>query len=109
MPSGTRSGSAAPARDLDILHCTTLRGPLRARAPVVVTVHDLAVLRHPEAFPLWHRRTARAALRTSVRAADAVVAVSEFTRSELAELLDVPARPHAGRPERRRPGLHARR
>ena len=67
-----------------------MRGPLRARPPVVVTVHDLAVLRFPEAFPLWHGRTGSLALRASVRAADAVAAVSSFTRSELAELLGVP-------------------
>src|SRR4029078_1933985 len=32
------------------LHCPTYRGPTRARVPLVVTVHDLAVFRHPEAF-----------------------------------------------------------
>ena len=47
----------------DVLHCTTFRGPLRSRAPLVVTVHDLALLRHPETFPAWHRalRTRRPA------------------------------------------------
>ncbi len=40
---------------LDVLHCTTFRAPVSARAPLVVTVHDLAVLRHPDAFPRWHR------------------------------------------------------
>jgi glycosyltransferase involved in cell wall biosynthesis len=83
-------GIGRAARELDLLHCTTMRGPVRARIPVVVTVHDLAVLRYPETFPLWHRRTGRLALRASVRAAEAVVAVSAFTRSELATLLDVP-------------------
>ena len=83
-------GIAHAARGLDVLHCTTMRGPLRARPPVVVTVHDLAVLRYPETFPLWHGRTGRMALRASVRTADAVVAVSSFTRSELVELLGVP-------------------
>ena len=47
------------ARDLDLLHCTTFRAPRRSRVPLVVTVHDLALLRHPEAFPAWHRRTGR--------------------------------------------------
>ncbi len=82
-------GIAHAARGLDLLHCTTFRGPLRARVPVVVTVHDLALLRFPEAFRPWHRTTGRAALRASVRSADAIVAVSEFTRDELVELLDV--------------------
>jgi glycosyltransferase involved in cell wall biosynthesis len=73
----------------DVLHCTTFRGPYRSRAPVVLTVHDLAVLRHPEAFRRWHRSTARAAL-AGVRGAAAVVAVSEFTKNEVIELLGVP-------------------
>ncbi len=76
---------------VDLLHCTTFRAPLSPRAPLVVTVHDAGVLRHPEAFPRWHRTTGALALRAGVRAADAVVAVSAFTRDELVELLDVPA------------------
>ena len=83
-------GVARAARKLDLLHCTTFRGPLRSRVPVVVTVHDLALLRYPEAFRPWHRTTGRLALRSAARAADAVVAVSEFTRDELVELLGVP-------------------
>ena len=59
--------------------------------PVVVTVHDLALLRYPGAFRPWHRTTGRLALRSSVRGADAIVAVSEFTRDELVELLEVPS------------------
>ena len=53
----------------------------------MVTVHDLAVLRFPEAFPLWHRQYGRAGLRRVLRAASAVVAVSEFTKSEVVELV----------------------
>ena len=75
---------------LDVLHCTTFRAPVAPRAPLVVTVHDLALLRQPSAFPLWHRTTGALALRGSVRAADAIVAVSAFTRDELVALLDVP-------------------
>ena len=76
---------------LDVLHCTTFRGPLRPRVPTVLTVHDLAILRHPEAFPRWHRLYGRAGLRRVLRAADAVVAVSEFTRREVAALVGIPA------------------
>jgi glycosyltransferase involved in cell wall biosynthesis len=79
------------ARGVDVLHCPTFRGPLRARAPVVLTLHDLAILRHPETFPAWHRAYGRVGLRSTVRAADAVIAVSEFTKAEVEELLGVPA------------------
>lgn len=74
---------------LDVLHCTTFRAPLRPRCPLVVTVHDIGVLRFPEAFPRWHRATGARALRSAVRTADAVVAVSAFTRDELVDALGV--------------------
>ena len=79
------------AERLDVLHCTTFRGPLRSRVPTVLTVHDMAIVRYPEAFPRWHRLYGKAGLRRVLRAADAVVAVSEFTKLEVATLVDVPA------------------
>ena len=78
------------ARGLDVLHCTTFRAPFRASVPVVVTVHDLAVLRHPELFTAWTRLYARTALGPVLRAAARVVAVSEFTKREVVELACVP-------------------
>ena len=78
------------ARTLDVLHCTTFRGPTRAGVPTVLTVHDLAILRAPEAFPRWHRLYGRAGLRRVLRAADAIVSVSEFSRAETSELAGVP-------------------
>lgn len=79
------------ARRLDVLHCTTFRGPVRSRVPTVVTVHDLAILRAPEVFPRWHRLYGRLGLERVLRAADAIVAVSEFSRTETVELAGVPA------------------
>jgi glycosyltransferase involved in cell wall biosynthesis len=76
--------------DADVLHCPTFRGPLRTRRPLVVTVHDLAVLRHPEWFNRWTARYSRLAVPRVVRAASRVIAVSEFTRGELVDLLRVP-------------------
>jgi glycosyltransferase involved in cell wall biosynthesis len=57
---------------------------------VVVTVHDLAVLRHPGTFNQWTRRYSRFAVPRVARAARRVIAVSEFTRREVIELLGVP-------------------
>jgi len=78
------------ARGLDVLHCTTFRGPVGARVPTVVTVHDLAILRYPEAFPRWHRHYGSFGLRPVLRSADAIVAVSELTKSEVVELTGIP-------------------
>lgn len=77
-------------RNLDVLHCTTFRGPSRSRVPVVLTVHDLAVLRYPDAFPRWHRLYGQTVLRATLRAADAIVAVSEFTKAETMTLVGIP-------------------
>ena len=74
----------------DVLHCPTFRAPIRSRVPLVVTVHDLAVLRHPGTFNRWTRTYSVLALPRVVRAAAAIVAVSEFTKGELVELLGVP-------------------
>jgi glycosyltransferase involved in cell wall biosynthesis len=76
---------------VDVLHCPTYRGPLRSRMPLVVTVHDLAVLRHPEAFNRWTRTYSPLLVPRVLAAARRVIAVSEFTRRELIELLRVPA------------------
>jgi len=35
---------------VQVLHCPTHRAPVRSSVPLVVTFHDLAVLRHPETF-----------------------------------------------------------
>ncbi len=84
-------GIARCSSRLDVLHCTTFRGPAGAQQPTVVTVHDLAILRYPESLPLWHRQYGRAGLARVVCASDAVVAVSEYTKAEVVELLGVPA------------------
>ena len=76
--------------DADVLHATTLRGPLRrGRPPLVLTVHDLAVLREPGTLGSWNRRYTRAVLRPLVGAADRLVAVSDDTARDLSLLLDV--------------------
>jgi glycosyltransferase involved in cell wall biosynthesis len=75
--------------DADVLHCPTFRGPFRAAQPLVVTVHDLTVLRHPHWFNRWTSTYSRVAVPRVVRAASRVIAVSEFTKRELVSLLGV--------------------
>src|SRR5690242_18855011 len=73
----------------DVLHCTTYYGPLAPRTPTVVTVHDLAVWKHPEAFGRWTRAYVPRVVPRVVRAARRVIAVSEFTASELERVLRI--------------------
>ena len=77
-------------RGAGVLHCPTYRGPIRSARPLVVTVHDLAVFRHPEAFNRWTRTYSPHVVPHVLAAARRIIAVSEFTRRELVELLRVP-------------------
>jgi glycosyltransferase involved in cell wall biosynthesis len=81
---------AARRDGVAVLHAPTMRAPFRFSAPLVVTIHDLAVLRRPETFNGWTRRYSGYALPRVARAADAIVVGSEFSRDEVVELLGVP-------------------
>jgi glycosyltransferase involved in cell wall biosynthesis len=77
--------------DLDVLHCPSFRGPVRPPScPLVVTVHDLAVLRHPETFNLWTRQYSRLCVSRVARAARLVIVVSETTKRDVIDLLNLP-------------------
>jgi glycosyltransferase involved in cell wall biosynthesis len=79
----------ASSDGVDVLHCPTQRAPFRSRVPLVVTIHDVAVLRHPKAFNAWTRSYSEFALPRVAKAARRIVVGSEFTRGELVELLGV--------------------
>ena len=76
---------------LDVLHCPAPRAPLRPSTPLVVTIHDVAVLRHPDTFNRWTRTYSAFALPRIARAAAKIVVGSRFVREEVMELLHVPA------------------
>ena len=77
------------ARSANVLHCPTFRAPVGSPVPLVVTVYDVAVLRHPEAFNAWTRSYSRAVLPRVVRRADRLIAISQFTAQELVDVLGV--------------------
>ncbi|MEP6909578.1 MAG: glycosyltransferase family 1 protein [Actinomycetota bacterium] len=81
---------AARRDGVDVLHAPTQRAPFRSEMPLVVTLHDVAVLRHPDAFNRWTRSYSSFALPRVVRAARRIIVGSEFTRSEVIDLLGVP-------------------
>jgi glycosyltransferase involved in cell wall biosynthesis len=72
---------------VDVLHCTSVRAPIRSSVPLVVSIHDLALLRYPSAFNRWTRTYSALALPRVARAADAIITGSEFARREVVELL----------------------
>jgi alpha-1,3-rhamnosyl/mannosyltransferase len=68
----------------DIFHTPHYMLPYRVSIPTVVTVHDLIHITHPEKF--WYPSVAKFLIRSAVRRADAVLAVSRHTRTGLREL-----------------------
>jgi glycosyltransferase involved in cell wall biosynthesis len=80
------------ARGADLVHAPSLALPPAGRHPLVVTIHDLAFLTHPDCFTArgvaFHRR----ALRIARREAAAVVVPSRFTGDELIDAGFQPSR-----------------
>jgi glycosyltransferase involved in cell wall biosynthesis len=70
----------------DVLHSPVVAAvpPARENQKLVVTVHDLAFIVHPELFPRPWRLMYRAGLARAVRSADAIIAISRHTAEDLA-------------------------
>jgi glycosyltransferase involved in cell wall biosynthesis len=88
-----RPGLPPELADAEVVHATNPAAipPKRRGQRLVVTVHDLAFVRHPEMFPRDWRMLYRAGLRATARRADAVLVPSAFTAHELRERSDVDA------------------
>ncbi len=81
--TGVREGA-------DVLHAPTPAAVRGGALPLVVTVHDLLPLRMPHLFTRqtrWHTRLYSPFVRRATR----VITPSEYVRSEVVELLGVPA------------------
>jgi len=85
--------SVAARTGVDVWHGPHYTVPLRARVPLVVTVHDLTLLEHPE----WHERPKALyfgrMIPAAVERAEVCVCVSRHTADRLAALV-----PSAGAP-----------
>lgn len=98
------------ARDhLDIFFAPGYTAPLFTRVPLVVAIHDVSFVAHPEWFSAREGLRRRFVTRRVASAARAVTTLSEFSRRELIELLGVSAdKIHIIRPGITRPRPSAR-
>lgn len=76
-------------RRLDLLHCPDFIAPRRRPCPAVITIHDLAFIHYPEILDDDARRF-YGQVRAAAHDADAVITVSEATRSDIVQLLGLP-------------------
>jgi len=75
----------------DVFFAPGYSAPLLAAVPFVVVIHDVSFIAHPEWFG-WREGTRRRLLaRWSTARAARVVTVSQFSRSEIARYLELPA------------------
>ena len=76
---------------LDVWFAPAYTAPLRLVAPTVVAIHDLSFVAHPKWFRRREGARRRWLTRQSAGRAAAVITISEFTKRELIDRLDVPA------------------
>lgn len=79
-----------PVAGYDVFHSLDVDLPVGQRGPTVTTVHDMSVFDTPWAFGTVRARGERLLLRRSIRRADAVIAVSQFTADRVWELTGRP-------------------
>lgn len=82
---------AANRDEIDVFFAPAYSAPLRLRAPVVVTMHDVSFAAHPEWFGRREGRRRRWLARRTARRARQVIAVSEFSRREIVNYLGISA------------------
>ena len=74
-----------PVDEVELVHGLDIDLPLRPGCPKVTTVHDLSVFDVPWTFSRRRAAGERLAVRHAIKAADALIAVSEFTAAAISE------------------------
>src|ERR1700738_3077524 len=74
---------AATADHIDVLFSPAYTAPLRLTIPLVVAIHDLSFVAHPEWFAFREGLRRRWLTARAARQASAVVTISQFSKREL--------------------------
>jgi glycosyltransferase involved in cell wall biosynthesis len=82
---------AAASDHLDVWFAPAYSAPLRIQSPTVVAIHDLSFVAHPEWFRLREGARRRWLTRQSAARSASIITISEFSKRELIERLDIPA------------------
>jgi glycosyltransferase involved in cell wall biosynthesis len=75
---------------LDVWFAPAYTAPLRLRIPIVVAIHDISFVAHPEWFRFREGTRRRWLTARSAQRAGAIITISEFSRDEIISRLDVP-------------------
>src|SRR5579883_327649 len=83
-------GRAVKASGADMLH-VQYTAPLGVHVPVVVTVHDVSFIEHPEYFTFARREQLRITVSRTIRNSSRIITVSEFSKKAILKHYDVPS------------------
>jgi glycosyltransferase involved in cell wall biosynthesis len=72
--------------NFDIFHSPFFHSPKFKKAKIIITVHDLRLYRFPKTYSFLRYVFLKYKVKESVKRADAIIAISNFTRNELIEL-----------------------
>jgi glycosyltransferase involved in cell wall biosynthesis len=86
-----RAPRTASGDHLDVWFAPAYTAPLRLDVPIVVAIHDLSFVAHPEWFGIRQGARLRWLTRQSAERAASVITISEFSKGELIERLGVDA------------------
>jgi glycosyltransferase involved in cell wall biosynthesis len=81
--------TAVAADHLDVWFAPAYTAPLRLAVPIVVAIHDLSFVAHPEWFRVREGARRRWLTGQSARRAASVITISEFSKRELTDRLNV--------------------
>ena len=77
------------AGEADLYHFPNFIIPPLRQGKAVVTIHDMAFLRYPHFTENRNARHLKACMQDTVKRADAIITVSQFSADEVCDLLDV--------------------
>ena len=76
---------------LDLYHSPANVIPYTYSRPAIVTVHDLAIYKHPEWFPRGQKFSVSILVPRSLSRARRIIAVSEATKKDIVKVFGIPA------------------
>lgn len=76
--------------NIDLFHSAISYSPLGIKCPSIVTIHDLRVFYYPETYPRLRALYLKKMIPRSIKQANKIITISNFTKSNLVELFNVP-------------------
>ena len=73
----------------DLFHSPFFHAPKLKKAKILLTVHDLRLYRFPDTYEFFRYQFLKHKVKDSIRRADHIISISDFTKKEMVELCGV--------------------